>query len=91
MYIETLFEARLLILLDAKLRLGLQCIFHLIKAREMVTIIARRGDAGSGGIEVRLDTSWKLRLGYRVKNMVQGQAGWNRWRNKTALGLLITV
>ena len=31
MYIETLFEARLLILLDAKLRLGLQCIFELIK------------------------------------------------------------
>ena len=30
MYIETLFEARLLILLDAKLRLGLQCIFALI-------------------------------------------------------------
>ena len=30
MYIETLFEARLLILLDAKLRLGLQCIFELI-------------------------------------------------------------
>ena len=30
MYIETLFEARLWILLDAKLRLGLQCIFALI-------------------------------------------------------------
>ena len=30
MYIETLFEARLLILLDAKFRLGLQCIFELI-------------------------------------------------------------
>ena len=30
MYIETLFEARPLILIDAKLRLGLQCIFELI-------------------------------------------------------------
>ena len=31
MHIETLFESRLLILLDAKLKLGLQCIFELIK------------------------------------------------------------
>ena len=30
MYIETLFEARLLTLLDAKLRPGVQCIFELI-------------------------------------------------------------
>ena len=30
MYIETLFEARLLLVPDAKLRLGLQCIFELI-------------------------------------------------------------
>ena len=30
MYIETLFETRLLILLDAMLRLGLQCIIELL-------------------------------------------------------------
>ena len=34
MYIETLIEARLLTLLDAKLRLGLHCIFELINCEK---------------------------------------------------------
>ena len=56
MHIETLIEARLLILLEAKLRLGLQCIFvnmpmHLRDRKLKTCKLVCMQTMGSGGSE----------------------------------------